>query len=304
MNIKFIFPFLFVSIFSLSLFADDTSTKELFEARKEALRKYNFTLDDKHLKVLLNSKDIPARGGYEDDKYYVFMHPEKFPGEDINYGIGFKSLRGADLDENAFLVFYFKDSELLMISTPNGFTPLKNDYSYNGLEFRKGLTYEFKDKILYQLSCMHKPRNATVDEVMRKQYCGDKILFDTSGEISEVIPTGEKCTITCYRYLPIRFPGRYIVTANDVNFRDKPSTDGKLIGKLTRNDNVTLLEDTGKHQYFPGSLISATWVKILNKYGQEGFVHGSYLRAPEEPDVYEIMRKADEWKKKNGLKGK
>jgi hypothetical protein len=305
MKISWILTFFLSSILYLPIYSDDVTTGELFEKRKEALKKFNYILDDNLLKILLNSKDNPAEGGYRDDKMYIYMQLESFPGEDINYSIGFKSKKGADLDENAFLVFYFNDSELRMISTPNGFTPIKRDYSYNGLEFRKGMTYEFKDNSLSQISCLHKPRNVkTPGEVMVKQYCGDSIFLNSSENVINVIRSGEKCTIECYRYLPVRFPGTYVVTANDVNFRDQPSAEGKILSKLNRDEIVTLLEDTGKHQYFPGSLISATWVKIKTSKEKEGYVHGSFLRAPNEPDIYEIMRKAEEWKKKNGWKDK
>ncbi|WCL48944.1 SH3 domain-containing protein [Leptospira sp. GIMC2001] len=280
--------------------SDEIQTKELFYKRKAVLNHFNIFLGDHLLDVLMNSTSNPARGGYENKEYYMFMRPEKFPGEDINYSIGIRNTRVEGLDGNSFLVYYFKEDELKMITSTASFIPDKFDYSLTGIVIREGLAYEFEHGKLRIVSCLHKPSNITnFSLLMKKQYCGDRIFIKENSDVELVEQTKEKCSTTCNGYIPVRFPGSYIVTGSNTNLRNQPSTEGKILDKLQRNQKIILLEDTGKHQYFPEGLISATWVKIRTESGKEGFVHGAYLRAPGEPDIYEIMRKAEEWKKAN-----
>ncbi len=84
-----------------------------------------------------------------------------------------------------------------------------------------------------------------------------------------------------------------------VNMRSTPTLNGEVIAKLPRGEKVEVVEDTGKTDYLPNPLIYANWLKVKTQTGQEGYIHGAYLRAPAEPDIYEIKRKAEEWKKAN-----
>jgi hypothetical protein len=283
----------------------EISREELYDSWSVTLKKYNLQMGEELRKRFCSGESLRYGIAVEDATNEIAISSEKFPGEEINYGIGFRKAELGGGDSNSFLMFYFRDEELKMIALTASFIPKKFSYDLNGFIVRQGLVKEFSNGSLSSVGCLHKP--ATTNDanlITKKQYCGEKINFGENGEINNIEKTNEKCSYVCIGAYPIRFPGSYVVTANDVNFRNQPSKEAKLNGKLNRNESVTLLEDTQKTEWFPGSLISASWVKILNKHGQEGYVHGSYLRAPDEPDIYEIMRKAEEWKKKNGWKGK
>jgi uncharacterized protein YgiM (DUF1202 family) len=67
--------------------------------------------------------------------------------------------------------------------------------------------------------------------------------------------------------------GGYIarLTTSNVNFREQPSTDGKVLGKLSKNTEATVLE-TGLGD-------DSGWSKV-NINGTEGYVASMYLTKP------------------------
>ncbi|EOQ97287.1 SH3 domain protein [Leptospira wolbachii serovar Codice str. CDC] len=208
--------------------------------------------------------------------------------------------RRSNYDSRAYLDFLFNDEALMMIVNTRPYVHNSNNYDFGGMKFRGGLALEFRDNQLYQISCLHKPNNVKdVLDIFKKQYCGEKIEVNRDMEVVNVFDTKEKCTTHCIFGYHYRFPGTYIAMGSVVNVRSTPSLNGAVVAKLPRGEKVEVLEDIGKRDILPNPVISSNWLKVKTNMGVEGFIHGSYLRAPAEPDIYEIKRKAEEWKKAN-----
>lgn len=292
---------LFIIVFQCAnLKSEEKSVESLFEKRKLIMEQHGIFLPDELLVRLKRSKVIPPEAGFKSKDYYIDLEPIKFIGEDINYAVGIQEADTSRGDSRAFLVYYFVDSELRMISSVDSYIHSSRDYNFGGYVHRNGLTYEYSDNRLIQVSCLHKPRNIkNALDIEKKQYCGDQIEINENSDILNVKFSGEKCVDDCIRGYPYRFPGYYYAMGSIVNMRSTPNLNGEVIAKLPRGEKVEVLEDTGKRDFLPNPLISANWLKVKTQAGQEGYIHGAYLRAPAEPDIYEIKRKAEEWKKAN-----
>ena len=78
---------------------------------------------------------------------------------------------------------------------------------------------------------------------------------------------------------PFQMPDKLIVVANDLNFRDAPSLNGKIIDKLDYGEDLTLIEVAIEEnwEFFYG--FDELWLKVKRiSTSEEGFVYGKYVQ--------------------------
>ncbi|MCW7502896.1 SH3 domain-containing protein [Leptospira paudalimensis] len=295
---KFFFIILF--LFIVNELIPSPSKEELIEAWNRKLSTFYIAIPNE-LRTRFLTEGLGNTGiAYEHKNFALGISKERFPGEDINYSIGIQRDRKSNYDSQAYLDYWFKDDTLIMIVNTEPYIHNTNNYDFGGYRFRGGLALEFRDNQLYQMSCLHKPNNQKdVLDIFKKQYCGEKIEVNSDLEVVNVFDTKEKCTTTCKFGYHYRFPGTYITMGSLVNVRSTPSLNGEILAKLPRGEKVEVLEDTGKRDILANSIVLSNWLKVKTNTGIEGFIHGAYLRTPGEIDIYEIKRKAEEWKKAN-----
>jgi len=67
-----------------------------------------------------------------------------------------------------------------------------------------------------------------------------------------------------------------VVAEGPLNLRDKPSTDGAILGRLATGEKVLLLETSDKEQTIDGR--TAPWYKVETIEKKQGWVFGGYLK--------------------------
>jgi hypothetical protein len=297
---KLFLSFVFL-ILNFGLTADEVPKSELLSYWKKALAKFNYSLPSELEKNFIKSEH--TGGGGEDQNTFVYVTQKNlnFPNENINYAIFFVNkanpLTGSDIK----LVAYFNNENLIMLTS----TTLGKNRSYElgGIIVRDGLTYEFDETGNLTLSCLESKERQTYNEIISKQYCGESIAVGPKNSILNVIKHKEKCEYLCQPFYPFRENGEYYVTHNKANLRREPSSKGIILKFLPKDTKVEVLEDTFQQEIIVGFGV-ANYVKVRLEDGGEGYLHGAYLRAPGEPDVTLIRERAEEWKRKNGVKGK
>ena len=77
-------------------------------------------------------------------------------------------------------------------------------------------------------------------------------------------------------------PEKLIVAAENLNFREGPSTDSKIIGKLTNSEFLTLVEIHDREEIIYWNTFEFSWLKVERiQTGETGYVLGKYLKTPE-----------------------
>ncbi|WP_167881472.1 SH3 domain-containing protein [Leptospira bourretii] len=185
---------------------------------------------------------------------------------------------------------YFKNGKILYINNREPIPPILEDGrsfddSLNGINFR------YNDGNLSEVACYY-----------HFDPCDEKILLTSAGEIQKVIKEKKTCKKGCGNLIFFRAPGSYKIADNKVRVRKEPSVKSEIITELNKDTPIEVIADAEVYEeVFPHY---GTWGKVKLDDGTEGYVYGAFLRAPAEPDVVAIREKAEEWKKKNGWKGK
>jgi hypothetical protein len=77
-------------------------------------------------------------------------------------------------------------------------------------------------------------------------------------------------------------PDKLMVAAENLNFREKPNTESRIIGQLTNSELLTLIEIHEKKENIYWNTFEFSWVKVQRiQTGEIGYVFGKYLKTPE-----------------------
>ncbi|GEM_PF-3539960 len=187
-------------------------------------------------------------------------------------------------------IFNFRDGRI---------SEIYRELTYNKIEeignTNIGLAFTYNQGLLSEISCHHLPGS-------NGARCEDSIFLNTDGSIREVKEFKIQCKQGCGQFQPLRQPGDYFISTNQVWVREKPDTKSKIIAELSKDAKIEVIKDAEKYEkIFPHY---ATWAQVKLADGQEGYVYGAFLRAPGEPDVVAIKEKAEIWKKENGVMGR
>lgn len=295
--------FLAFFIFNIGIFGEDIPKSELISYWKKELAKFNYSLPTELEENFIKSNYTGGGGEDKNTFVYVTKRDLDFPNETINYAIYFVNKANPLTGSDAKLAAFFNNEKLVMLSHTTLYLDEKNRYEFGGLLVRVGLTYEYDDSGALTISCLDKTTRETYAEIVSKQYCGESIAVSSQNSVLNVKNHKVKCEYPCAPFYPFREKGVYLVTQNNANLRRDPHSKGMISKFLSKDTKVEVLEDTFKQEIILG-LGVANYVKVKLQDGGEGYLHGAYLRAPGEPDVVLIREKAEEWKKKNGWKGK
>lgn len=182
---------------------------------------------------------------------------------------------------------FFRGGNIEIIRNTEPFN-VSDQGSYQGYY---GILFLFKIGKLDTLGCY-----------FQQDPCGEMIYLNPKGEVTRVTKEKTQCKKGCGHLVPYRIPGSYFVADNKVRVRKEPSTKAEIITELGKDTPIEVIADAEVYEeVYPHY---GTWGKVKLDDGREGFVYGAFLRAPGEPDVVAIREKAEEWKKKNGWKGK
>lgn len=290
---------------TFSLHAENSEKTQLLANWESSLANFNYYLPDSVKEKFLNSKTKPPGAYLKTDKYTIDIDKAKFPKERINYAIGFRNQKDIFLPKEVFLVFYFNDSELLMVSETIPYIHKSGDYSFAGAIHRIGRTYEYENGKLARISCLDRDQDlSNATEIPKKEYCGEIIHLDEQENISNVVDSKNPCSYICNsRYMPYSQPGFYYTTVDQLKLRQSPSSKSDVIKSLPLDTKVQVIEDSFKAERL-SPYVNGNWVKVILEDGKEGFLYGFYLRFEKEPNLNLILQKAEEWKKENGRKGK
>lgn len=186
--------------------------------------------------------------------------------------------------------FFFRKGKIHIIRHNEPIPPkFESGESYNDAE--TGISFYFEDGLLLKVACFY-----------YYDPCGETIFINPQGEVTKVTKEKTQCKKGCGHLVIYRIPGRYFIADNKVRVRKEPSTKSEIITELNKDTPIEVVADAEVYEeVFPHY---STWGKVKLDDGQEGYVYGAFLRAPAEPDVVAIREKAEEWKKKNGWKGK
>jgi hypothetical protein len=295
--------FLASFIFNIEIFGEDVPKSELISYWKKELAKFNYSLPTELEENFI--KSIFTGGGGEDKNTYVYVTKRdiEFPNENINYAIYFVNKANPLTGSDAKLAAFFNNEKLVLLTSTTLYLDKYRRYEFGGLIVRDGLAYEFEENGLLTISCLESKTRESYIEIMSKQYCGESITVGPQNTILNVRKHKEKCEYPCAPFYPFREKGNYFVSQNNANLRRDPHSNGIISKFLSKDTKVEVIEDTFKQEIIVGFGV-ANYVKVRLEDGGEGYLHGAYLRAPGEPDVVLIREKAEEWKKKNGWKGK
>lgn len=292
-----------IFILLLIIVTAEIESKDLFPSWRKTLENFNYQLPEE---LYDKYKEFGYDGsGYFKDSKGIYIRKTRFPNEEINYAIGFRNQKDIFLPKEVFLVFYFNDSELLMVSETIPYVHKSGDYSFAGAIHRIGRTYEYENGKLAKISCLDRnPDLKVATEISKKEYCGEIIYLDEQENISNVADSKNPCSYICNsRYMPYSQPGFYYTTVDQLKLRQSPSSKSDVIKSLPLDTKVQVIEDTFKAERLSPS-VNGNWVKVILEDGKEGFLYGFYLRFENEPNLKLILQKAEEWKKENGRKGK
>lgn len=183
--------------------------------------------------------------------------------------------------------FFFEKGKIHIIRNSEPFN-VPDQGSFQGYY---GILFKFQNGELESLGCY-----------FQQDPCGEAIHLNPRGEVTKVTREKNQCKKGCGHLIPYRIPGSYFIADNKVRVRKEPSTKSEIITELNKDTPIEVVADAEVYEeVFPHY---GTWGKVKLDDGQEGYVYGAFLRAPAEPDVVAIREKAEEWKKKNGWKGK
>lgn len=206
-----------------------------------------------------------------------------------------------------FNIYYYKLNESSLLNNLTKHIIIKNgliiEIYQNYQVFQEPSTksvvfgnhFKFKDGFLEEFTCNHQIGNDS-------EKCDDSIFLNPNSSIKDIITHKRKCNQGCGQFQPLRQPGEYFISTDKVRVREDPDPKSKIITELSKDMKVEVIKDAEKYESIGSHL--ATWGKVKLDDGREGYVYGAFLRAPGEPDVVAIREKAEEWKKKNGWKGK
>ncbi|TGM93611.1 SH3 domain-containing protein [Leptospira levettii] len=290
-------------ILNFALVAEEVAKPEMFSYWKKELKKFNYSLPDE-----LNTKFIESNfdgAGIKTERTFVYItnNDIDFPNENINYAIFFVNKAYSQTGSSVKLAAYFTNEKLVMITRNSPYSNVEGRYEFSGITVREGLTYEYDDLGGLTISCLADKTRETTAEIISKQYCGESIVVGPKNSILYVKKHKEKCDYLCKPFYPFREKGEYYVTYNKANLRREPNSKGIILKFLPKDTKVEVLEDTFQQEWIK-DLGTANYLKVRLEDGGEGYLHGAYLRAPGEPDVTLIRERAEEWKKRNGVKGK
>ncbi len=88
------------------------------------------------------------------------------------------------------------------------------------------------------------------------------------------------CELGCGEFIPIRFPGAYIVKEDSVSLQKEPRFLSHTIMKLSINEKVRVLKDSGLIQEKTPDI--ASWVLVETSDGKKGYVFGVFLKSEDE----------------------
>ncbi len=186
--------------------------------------------------------------------------------------------------------FYFLEGNIKSILNAEPMYPIVEDGRAFDIALT-GLIFRYNEGNLSEVACYY-----------HFDPCDEKILLSPTGDIQKVIKEKKSCKKGCGNLIFFRAPGSYKIANNKVRVRKGPSTKADILTELNKDTPIEVIADAEVYEeVFPHY---GTWGKVKLADGQEGFVYGAFLRAPGEPDVVAIREKAEEWKKKNGWKGK
>ncbi|TGK48030.1 SH3 domain-containing protein [Leptospira bouyouniensis] len=300
---KKLFLFFVFLILNFGLTADEVPKSELLSYWNKTLAKFNYSLPSELEKNFIKSEY--TGGGSEDQNTFVYVTQKylNFPNENVNFAIFFVNKAYSQTGSSVKLAAYFRNEKLVMLTTNSPYSNVEGRYEFSGITVRKGLTYEYDVSGELTISCLVDRTRETTSEIISKQYCGESILVGPQNSILKVIKHKTNCENECTAFYPFREKGIYYVTRNNANLRRESHSKGIVLKFLPKDSKVELLEDTFQQEWIKG-LGTANYVKVRLDDGGEGYLHGAYLRAPGEPDVTLIRERAEEWKRKNGVKGK
>ncbi|TGK78902.1 SH3 domain-containing protein [Leptospira bourretii] len=289
-----------IFILLLIIITTEIESKDLFPSWRKSLENFNYQLPEE---LYDKYKEFGYDGaGYFKDSKGIYIRKTRFPNEEINYAIGIRNQKDKFLSDSVFLIFLFNNEELRMITTKGLYTKI-DDYSFTGMDYRFGRSYEFIDGNLVKISCLDKGTNFSQPiEISKKEYCGEIIHLDAQGNISNVTDSKNPCSYICNsRYMPYSQPGFYYTTVDQLKLRQSPSSKSDVIMSLPLDTKVQVIEDTFKAERL-SPYVNGNWVKVILEDGKEGFLYGFYLRFEKEPNLNLILQKAEEWKKTKNKK--
>lgn len=279
------------------LSADDSSVRANLESWKKTLKTFNYSIPEELERRFIASKGNGA--GLKTDLLEMYIDQVKFNDEPINYGIFLRNRKTETLSNTTFYLFLFENDSLNQITTQKDYYDDLHRYDFEGQTIRKGLTIDYKNGKPSQISCLHKKQNLTATrQIFTKDYCEDTITLNDQGQVINVFTNPDKCVDPCTRYLPFKEPGTYYIMGQNVRMRKSSDSKSEILKVLQSGVKVELIEDSYLAEYIRGNDF-ATWAKVRLEDNTEGYIYGAFLRAPSEPDISFIRKKAEEWKKAN-----
>ncbi|TGK48028.1 SH3 domain-containing protein [Leptospira bouyouniensis] len=291
---KKIFVSLVFLILNFEIAADEVHKSQYFSYWSKELKKFNYSLPDELKDRFFISNFDNAE--IKTERISIIINKVSFPNETINYGIFIRSNAISNLASNVYRAFYFQNEKLSLVTSTALYIDGLKRYDFGGIIVRVGLTYEYDDHGNPTISCLDKTTKKTYYEIVSKQYCDQSIEYNVENSVIRVRSYQSKCNYGCIRYLPYLEPGDYFTVKNQVNLRKEPTSKSEVLKSLVKDTKIKIIDDTFKHEYFQGQ-DAANWVKVRIEDGGEGFIYGSFLRAPFEPDLVSIREKAAKWKK-------
>ncbi len=156
---------------------------------------------------------------------------------------------------------------------------LNQSFNWQGFPFYYGASFKFdtKKNQVESLTC-----NGLYKENSPNMSCKE-LLFNSDKSVKECYNDCEDYRFTnkkqfckpvdCAEIIPFITLGQYSVIFNEVEVKEKPSSEAKTLFLLDEDDKVEVLEDT---QIFAEiNYDIAPWVKIRTRKGKEGYVFGA-----------------------------
>lgn len=294
MRVVFIFILLLFGLFCQGGTVKKRNEKIDFSrtpSTEDFLQSHNIIVNEDFRKIIRTFKCAHLEDSLNDILYFkidkVIFKSEPFHITRVSIILGFSNSKLWPKNDK---IFKFNDDRIVEIY---------RDLTYDKVEeignANIGLAFTYDKGHLAEISCHHLPGS-------NGARCEDSILLNSDGSIREVKEFKIKCKQGCGQFQPLRQPGYYFISTNQVRIREKPDTKSKIIAELSKDVRVEVIKDAEKYEkIFPHF---ATWAQVKLDDGREGYVYGAFLRAPGEPDVVAIREKAEECKKVNRVKEK
>ncbi|MDF3820624.1 SH3 domain-containing protein [Leptospira sp. 96542] len=235
-----------------------------FGVKKETenLKKDNFGLVLKTAKGKFRSLDFEVT---------LFIRENKINSTNIRFTF-LPSKKRKDIDINYYFKHYGEANFCYEFSS--AYSPILNHvpekwgYFYCGRE----ISFNAINRDIREV-CWDVKNKYQVDD------CRDTAYFNFVNQ-REFLPTARNaCPHKCYEFIPYIDLGVYIIRKPGVNLRKEPDVSSGIILKLLLNEEVEVIEDTGKIGEIDENV--APWVKIKTKNGF-GYVFGAFLKKPKE----------------------